>query len=155
VQSYSTSAFIDVANKKTNGLNFKYYEGTWTQLPNYAELKPKLKGTTLNISTKLKKRNDYFGIVFSGFINLPISGKYQFTTTSDDGSRLIIDGKTLVDNDGVHSLDSKSATCELNSGRHTIEIQYFDGNFGDEIKLMVKGPGIAQQNLPVSWLYVE
>jgi len=45
---------------------------------------------------------DNFGVVYSGFIDIPVAGNYRFGTRSDDGSKLWINGEVLVDNDGLH-----------------------------------------------------
>jgi hypothetical protein len=43
-----------------------------------------------------------------------------------DGSRLIIDGEIVVENDGVHYyLEQAGDVVALTSGRHTFELQYF------------------------------
>ena len=52
---------------------------------------------------------------------------YRFALTSDDGSRLMIDDQTVVDNDGVHPVSTQSGTIELGGGIHKIRVQYFQG----------------------------
>ncbi|MFT5470780.1 MAG: hypothetical protein ACI8UO_005911 [Verrucomicrobiales bacterium] len=47
---------------------------------------------------------DNFGVVFTAEINAPIEGEYTFKVSSDDGSRLLVDGKAVVTLDGVHAL---------------------------------------------------
>ena len=54
-------------------------------------------------STRLHPRPDGWGVVFSGYIDIPADGLYTFTVNSDDGSRLFIAGVQVVDNDGSHS----------------------------------------------------
>ena len=87
-------------------INFAYYEGKWENLPDFDQLKPVSKGTTSGFDVQLGKAKDHFGIVFTGFWDVPTDGEYRFKLTSDDGSRLIIDGITIVDNDGIHGINS-------------------------------------------------
>lgn len=48
-------------------------------------------------------------VQFSGFLNVPETDNYIFYLTSDDGSRLLLDGQVVVDNNG---LVSRSAWAE-------------------------------------------
>ena len=59
---------------------------------------------------------DHFALQFSGFFNAPADGIYGFYTTSDDGSRLYIDGQRVVDNDGVHGDVTASGQIGLRKG---------------------------------------
>lgn len=57
-------------------------------------------------------RADDFGLVFTGDLVVPTSGEYAFTLESDDGARLTIDGRTVIDNDGLHGMIEKSSGGE-------------------------------------------
>src|SRR5205085_5881427 len=59
---------------------------------------------------------------------LPISkdGNYTFFLESDDGSRLFIDGKQVVDNGGLHAMEEKSGEVELKAGEHVLKIEFFE-----------------------------
>jgi hypothetical protein len=72
-------------------------------------------------------RNTWFAIDYKGDFRVDKAGRYGFRLSSDDGSRLLIDGKTVVDNDGVHGTVSASGQADLTAGRHSIEVQYFQG----------------------------
>ena len=54
-------------------------------------------------------------------------GKYKFGLLSDDGSKLYIDNKTVIDNDGVHPPKTVTATVKLSGGIHSIRVSYFQG----------------------------
>jgi len=53
-------------------------------------------------------------------------GKYKFFISSDDGSRLYLDGKLIINNDGLHGLRRKDATRTVNAGRHALKIYMFE-----------------------------
>ena len=70
------------------------------------------------------------GLVFEGYVKVPEDGIYSFYTYSDDGSTLAIDGRTTVDNDGLHPRRERSGQVALRRGLHTFSLRYFDSNGG-------------------------
>ncbi len=71
-------------------------------------------------------RADQWGAVWMANLHVEQPGKYQFFLTSDDGSRLLIDGTIVVDNWGGHSEFMKSGEMDLSTGNHPIRVEYFD-----------------------------
>lgn len=69
---------------------------------------------------------DGFSIRWDGNLAVASAGKYVFYLTSDDGSRLFIDGGLVLDNWGSHSAHTEEATIELAQGVHQIRVEYFD-----------------------------
>jgi hypothetical protein len=65
-----------------------------------------------------------FSIVWSGFLSAARSGLYTFTTTSDDGSELWIDGMRVVDNRGTHSAATRAGNVHLERGAHPLLLRY-------------------------------
>jgi len=72
-------------------------------------------------------KSDWFVVRYGGKFDVETKGTYKFRLASDDGSRLLIDGKTIIDNDGLHSIQSKSGEVYLDYGVHDIEVDYFQG----------------------------
>lgn len=72
---------------------------------------------------------------FSGNLFVPNTGPWTFYLTSDDGSRLYIDGDNIVDNDGYHGMQEKEGTVILSRGMHTIEVSFFQGGGGAGLTL--------------------
>ena len=70
------------------------------------------------------------GLICDGYIDIPADGIYSFYTYSDDGSTLAIDGRTVVDNDGLHSRTERSGQAALRRGVHSFSLRYFDTNGG-------------------------
>src|SRR5690606_4185146 len=75
------------------------------------------------------------------FIQIDQPGEYTFDLTSDDGSKLWINGAVIVDNDGEHSTESKSGTIQLAKGLHPFELQFFQGVGDAVLQLKWKPPG--------------
>jgi hypothetical protein len=136
-----------------NGLDYKYYEGNWTALPNYPALSPIKTGTTSNFDLSLANRSDQYGFSFTGFINVPADGQYTFYTSSDDGSSLYIDNLLTVSNDGLHGAVEKSGTIALKAGMHAINGLFFQQGGGQVFLVSYEGMGIAKQTIPSSALF--
>ena len=106
-------------------------------IPDLRKIKPqgKIYVSTLNIPLRdftegfpgVTKRQEWFAIDYTGRFWIEKPGLYRFALTSDDGSRLYIDDQMVVDNDGIHPIDTKSGSVELAGGIHRIRVQYFQG----------------------------
>lgn len=76
-----------------HGLNYKCYEGDWYRVPDFPSLIPIKQGVTANFDTRVIPRNSDVGLEFSGCVEVRRDGIYTFSTISDDGSLLSIDGR--------------------------------------------------------------
>ncbi|MEZ0485807.1 PA14 domain-containing protein [Fibrella aquatica] len=132
------------------GLDFSYYEGDWTSLPDFNALTPIKSGTTSQVDLTQRNRDDSFALQFRGFVNVPTDGVYTFYTNSDDGSKLFIGTNEVVNNDGGHPEQERSGTIGLKAGRHAITIPYFEGGGGQALSVSYSGPGIGKQVIPTS-----
>jgi azurin len=130
-------------------LRYSYYEGSWGKLPDFSKLKPvavgKIEDNKITIAPR--KRNDAFGFVFEGDLAVPLDGDYYFTTSSDDGSTLLVDGKLVVDNDGAHSSRQAAGRIHLTQGSHRLEVRYFEGSVTEELAVAWSGPGFKMAPL--------
>lgn len=135
------------------GLNYKYYEGTWDNLPNFDNLTAVKTGTTAGFDLSIRNRDDNFGLVFTGYINVPTDGEYTFYTTSDDGSKLYIGSNEVVSNDGLHGLQENSGKICLKAGKHSIKVTFFENSGGEALEVRYEGPAISKKLVPNSELY--
>jgi hexosaminidase len=101
---------------------------------------------------KFNSKSKLFGLVLEGYVNIDQDGLYTFTTSSDDGSTLIIDDRLVVDNDGRHSTFDKTGLISLLKGFHKIQIRYFQIDDG-ELKIYISGPNRAKTELQPSALF--
>ncbi|MFF8103357.1 ricin-type beta-trefoil lectin domain protein [Streptomyces sp. NPDC016640] len=76
-----------------------------------------------------------------GNLDAPQTGDYTFRLTSDDGSRLWIDDKLVIDHDGLHGADPKDGTVRLPAGHHALRIEHFERDGGQQITLAWQPPG--------------
>jgi hypothetical protein len=67
---------------------------------------------------------------FSGYLNIQASGSLRLGTTSDDGSRIVIGGLDILNNDGSHG--DQTVDVDVNfaaAGMYPIEMTYFNGDW--------------------------
>jgi len=142
-KSESTSYDLD-------DLEYKFYRDTWDKLPNFDELKPETVAKVVPplIDIGASTRPDFFGFVFTASLIVPKDGEYTFILDSDDGSRLSIDGKELIEYDGIHGVGKpKRASMQLKQGRYPLRLDYFQGQFGKGLSLAWSGPGFRRKRL--------
>ena len=92
-------------------------------------------------------------IRWDGYLQVRKTGQYDFLVTSDDGSRLFLDGVLLIDNWGEHAVARKSCTTTLAAGYHRIRVDYFDAGWGAVMKLEWRPPDHDIEILPPMFLY--
>jgi hypothetical protein len=85
-----------------------------------------------------------FSVDWTGNILIEQPGDYQFALISDDGSRLEIDDRVVVDASTV-LLQKVSGTINLSQGFHSIHVKYFNILFGGSVKLFWTPPGRPEQ----------
>ena len=88
----------------------------------------------------------WFGILYTGRFFVEVPGEYGWQLQSDDGSRLWIDGKPVIDYDGVHGFGAVQGTIRLTEGPHDMRLWYFQGPPTEiGLVLKVKPPNSAQK----------
>ncbi|MCZ7575293.1 MAG: PA14 domain-containing protein [Ardenticatenaceae bacterium] len=82
---------------------------------------------------------DNFSVRWTRTLHFP-GGHYEFKTVTDDGVRLYVDDRLIIDQ--WHSMARKQFKegIELSAGLHTIRMEYFEESGGAMAKLSWKGP---------------
>lgn len=101
--------------------------------------------------------SDNFSVRWSGTVEAPFTGYYTFTTRSDDGVRLRLNGAVIIDDWTQHpALDRSSGPVHLTAGSRTpIVLEYFEAGGGAEISLHWQPPGQSRAPVPASRLYAQ
>jgi PKD repeat protein len=73
-------------------------------------------------------KSEVFSVVYEGYLMIDTGDDYTFYLTSDDGSRLSIDGTEVIDNnfEGIQAPTEESATVYLARGYHPIKVEMID-----------------------------
>lgn len=94
---------------------------------------------------------DGFSVRWSGQVEPVFSESYTFYTTSDDGVRLFIDDKLVIDNWTDHGPTENSATMNLQSARkYNLRLDYYEATGGAQVRLAWSSPSQARQIIPAS-----
>jgi hypothetical protein len=123
------SSFLSILN----GVRYRYYEGEYNALPDFKELTPDNEAVIQGFDlTAVDKREDHYVVLFDSELDIPSTGTYTFELMSDDGSKLWLDGKPLIDLDGPGGARTRAGQIELEAGRHRIEVGYLE-TYGDNV----------------------
>lgn len=91
-------------------------------------------------------RFEWFAIRYAGAFHLSAGGDYAFRISSDDGTKLVIDGKLVIDNDGVHPPAQAKGHVQLAAGDHDMVLEYFQGpRYQINLQLWVTPPGKPEE----------
>jgi hypothetical protein len=96
---------------------------------------------------------DRFHVVWSGVIRVEKTGLYKFFLNSDDGSKLTIDGKLVIDNGGLHGMTEKAGEAMLASGDHTLNVELFEETDVAGCILSWEPPGGLKEVVPTRVLF--
>ncbi len=138
-------------------LKYRVYEGHWEKLPVFEKLEPLLEGTLPSglIDLSVSKREEKYGIVFTGSLDVPQKGDYFIQIASDDGARILVGGKKVVEHDGLHGPQLKEGKIKLDKGSHDIRVEYFAYGQPNSFRAQWKGTGIAPTQLSVDSLQAK
>jgi len=82
-------------------------------------------------------------------LEIAIADTYTFITTSDDGVRLWLDGKLLIDNWTGHGpMDDYSRPVELAPGIYSLRLEWYDLQMGATLQLWWQTPSTGRQIIP-------
>jgi lysophospholipase L1-like esterase len=96
-----------------------------------------------------------FSVEWSGWLRIDRGGGYAFSTLTDDGSTIEIDGYVVVDNGGVHRATRRTATIAMTPGLHQIRLRFLQANGTYEFYASWTPPGENESALPTQQLFVH
>lgn len=142
------AALMLLACDKTAPVNYKlWYDWPERYLPDFSTLgEPDLQGTKSNIDLRgFDDTKNHFCILFKAPLKVRAQEEYQFTLTTDDGSRFYVDGELLIENDGAHGPIEKKVSKVLDKGKHALKIEFFDFDKLQTLIFKYATPTIAER----------
>ena len=138
------------------GVAYTYYEGTFARVADIERTRPVSRGVMAEPSIAGAPQEDHFAYLFEGLVRIPQRGVWEFSTRSDDGSVLLIDGHKVVDNDTSHAAVTATGRVALDEGLHAFRLLYFEDYEGQELSWGWKAPGETEfVPIPAENLFVK
>ncbi|MGB8166546.1 MAG: PA14 domain-containing protein [Chthoniobacteraceae bacterium] len=138
-------------------LKFQLFLGSWKMLPDFSKLKAHREGDVKDnlVQIKVDDYKNEFGLVFTGKLDAPKDGMYFLQLASDDGGRISMDGKPVVENDGIHPAGTiREGKVKLTKGVHEFRLEYFQAAGQAELFAAWNGPGFTSTPLS-KWVPAE
>jgi len=126
---------VNVGHPLRSGLWKEIVSGSFDSCEQLLAQKPTGRETVTNVSLGTHEKEEQIGLRFVGWIDVPRSGVYVFSLTSDDGSMCWIGDQLVVNNDGLHSPANKIGTIALSIGKHPIKVAWFNKTGGTALDL--------------------
>ncbi len=152
-----TGDFLPATNlaNPQKGITYKYYQfkDELANVDSIAKLTPVSTGIANVIDLSKSTREENYAFIFEGYVKIPADDNYVFSINSDDGSKLVIDDKVEILNEGYHAEEEVEKDIKLAAGFHKIKVWFWQG--GGEFALSVswKSSAIPKTTLPSSVLF--
>ena len=97
---------------------------------------------------------DGFSVRWTGQVQAQFSETYTFTTLSDDGVRLWVNGQQLINNWTDHGPTENSGTITLVAGeKYDLTMEFYENGGGAVATLSWTSPSTAKQIIPTTQLF--
>ncbi|QDV39733.1 PA14 domain-containing protein [Tautonia plasticadhaerens] len=137
-----------------DGLSATYYNNMNFTGSTVARVDPTVNFDWGNGSPSSAIGADTYSARWSGQVEAPASGTFTFYTVGDDGVRLWVDGRLLVDNWSDHAPVEDSGRIALEAGRrYDVRMEYYENGGGAVARLLWSGPSTPKAVVPRSRLY--
>ncbi len=87
--------------------------------------------------------DNYVAAEFVGYLDVPEDGVYTLSLESDDGSILWIGDEEVVNNDGLHGMQTQSGAIGLEAGAHELRVGFFEAGGGAGLIFRWNGPTVS------------
>jgi len=158
--TYSPAVQVATIGEGT-GLTGHYY--SWTGLqnpiyPKYDRVDPYIDFDWVAMAAQDPNVSPHnFMVVWTGQVQPLFTETYTFVVSSDDGDRLWIDGKKVIENWTEHPANDDTVTVDLVAGKkYDIKLAYFENNDGPaSIKFSWSSPSQTKQVVLPCQLYAK
>ena len=151
---------IDAPVPVGTGLKGDYYDGSEFEVGDTGELEEEVSGDVIDHdwgtgNAHPDMDDDWFSVRWTGKIMPRFSETYSFRAVSDDGIRVWIDDRLIIDHYTPHTAASQSGTVTLTAYRqHTIKVEYFEQTGSAVARLFWTSPSQPEQIVPRANLFL-
>ncbi|MCK5306954.1 MAG: glycoside hydrolase family 3 C-terminal domain-containing protein, partial [Candidatus Omnitrophica bacterium] len=138
-----STAFQSADDSKMNGLKGEYFNNiSFKGEPVFTRMDKKIGFDWGENSPGNSLGKDNFSVRWTGKLIPPKSGNYELCLLSDDGSRLYVDDKLIVNNWGDHGSEMKKGKIKLTAGQeYDVRLEYYESGGGSVMKFGWVVPG--------------
>jgi glucose/arabinose dehydrogenase len=139
-----------------SGLAATYYNNTGFTGTTVTRVDPTVDFTWGTAAPAAGIAADTYSVRWMGQVEPPSTGTYTFYTVSDDGIRLWVNGRLLVNRWTNHSATEDSGTIALTAGqRYDIRLEYYENTGLATARLLWSGPSVAKAVVPSTRLFPQ
>jgi len=139
------AAWIDVANDPTFDFQADYYQGQNFETFVLQRDDAAIDFDWGNGAPDPLVGNDNFSVRWMGTIQPSVTETFTFYATTDDGSRLWVDGQLLIDDWTNHAPQERTGTIALSAGQsYDVTMEYYEAGGGAVVHLEWSAPGQAR-----------
>ncbi len=96
--------------------------------------------------------DDNYSIRWTGWVEAPQTGTWQFSSFSNDGVRLWVDDTQIINNWDQHASERDDGYIPLTAGWYPIRMEYFQQGGTAGVQLLFSGPGQSEVIIPQAHL---
>ena len=140
------SAFYTTADKSEHGLKAEYFDNKDLQGPPAAtRADASINFDWYTNAPVPQLPTDNFSARWTGYLVPPASGRYELGARADDGVRVFLDDRPLVENWRDGSAKTFTKAVELEAGRaYKLRVEYYDRYANATAKLVWGPPGLNE-----------
>jgi hypothetical protein len=139
------------------GLAYRYYEGSFDQLPGLDSLQPVESGIALGLNLPIRAHPNGFALVYEGYLDVPADGGYTFLLMPRDRARVEIDSQAVatsptpvpqVCGSPGNAVQGAVGVRPLKAGKHAFRLAMIQGKGSGGFALRWQGPGFPLRDIP-------
>lgn len=98
--------------------------------------------------------DDHFTVRWETCLVLEEGQELEVRLGSDDGTRMFVDGRKVLDNWRPQTFHWTTGTVHLQAGSHALVVEYFEGTGNAEVTAELHIPGLHPEPVPLPWLHL-
>lgn len=148
-------ALLAMQLRAQHGLQGEYYNGQNFERKVFTRVDPQINFSWRGRNPGPNMDNSYYSVRWTGKLHPPTTGVYQFSAKVDDGVRIWVGGKLIMDAWGLHDSGSFRGNVKLEGGKfYDLKIEYFNAMLEGEVQIYWQMPNALEpQPIQTNFLY--
>ncbi len=149
VDTYKGAVWSFTTAGPGGGVRGDYYRGMDLSIHTLRRIDPQINFTWGDGEPDPSVGANNFSVRWTSEVEVAFTERYTFYTNTDDGARLWVDRKQLVNDWTDHGVEENSGTIDLVAGRfYTIVMEYYENGGGAVAQLSWSSPRTPKQLIP-------